>query len=161
MTARADALAERLEQGASALSRFAAGLSDADWRAPVPPDGRAVGVIVHHVASMYPAEVELAQALANGKSIDDLSWSAVAQLNARHAHDHGSTGKAEALELLGRNAASAVKAVRAFTDAQLDRALPVALYGGAPITTQFFIEDHAMRHSFHHLARIKAALKKG
>ena len=159
MSARADALAERLEQGAAALTSFAKSLSDADWRKSVQPDGRPVGVMIHHVASMYPAEVQLAQALATGKSIDDLSWAAVAQMNAKHAHDHGTTSKAEAIELLAKNAGAAAKAIREFTDAQLDRAAPVALYGGAPITTQFFIEDHAMRHSFHHLARIKAALK--
>ena len=33
----------------------------ADWRVTVPHDGRTVGVIVHHVANMYPIEIELAQ----------------------------------------------------------------------------------------------------
>jgi hypothetical protein len=36
----------------------------------------------------------------------------------------------------------------------------VSLNADAPLTTQFFIEDHALRHSFHHLARIRAALGK-
>jgi len=139
MSARADALAERLEQGASALTKFANGLSDAEWRATVAPDGRAVGVMIHHVASMYPAEVQLAQALAMGKSIDDLSWGVVAQMNAKHAHDHGTTSKVEALELLGKNSGAAARAIRELTDAQLDRAAPVSLYGGAPVTAQFFI----------------------
>ena len=33
----------------------------------MPQDGRTVGVIVHHVASVYPIEIQLAQTLAQGK----------------------------------------------------------------------------------------------
>jgi hypothetical protein len=48
--------------------------------------------------------------------------------------------------------------VRAFTDDELDRAAPFSLSFGAPVTAQFVIEDHALRHSWHHLARIRKAL---
>jgi hypothetical protein len=34
------------------------------------------------------------------------------------------------------------------------------MYGNALLTTQFFLEDHAVRHSFHHLAKIRATLKR-
>ena len=37
-------------------------------------------------------------------------------------------------------------------------AAPISLYGNAPLTCQFVLEDHAVRHSYHHLARIRAAL---
>jgi hypothetical protein len=62
------------------------------------------------------------------------------------------------LELLRRNSHAAADAVRAFTDEQLDRAAPFSLSFGAPVTAQFVIEDHALRHSWHHLARIRKAL---
>ena len=52
----------------------------------------------------------------------------------------------------------AAAAVRAFTDDELDRAAPFSLSFGAPVTAQFVIEDHALRHSWHHLARIRTAL---
>ena len=45
------------------------------------------------------------------------------------------------------------------TDEQLDLAAPVSLNADAPLTTQFFIEDHALRHSYYHTMRIKEALK--
>ena len=35
---------------------------------------------------------------------------------------------------------------------------PFSLSFGAPVTAQFVIEDHALRHSWHHLARIRTAL---
>jgi hypothetical protein len=57
---RSNALAERLEQGARALATAAAALSDADWQTCIPHDGRTIGVVVHHVATMYPLEIQLA-----------------------------------------------------------------------------------------------------
>jgi hypothetical protein len=32
------------------------------------------------------------------------------------------------------------------------------LNSDAPLTCQFMLEDHAVRHSYHHLAGIRAAL---
>ena len=54
LSTRGQALADRIEEGASGLAAFAEGLSEAEWRTPVSAtDGRTVGVIVHHVASMF------------------------------------------------------------------------------------------------------------
>ena len=50
-------------------------------------------------------------------------------------------------------------AIRALSDEQLDRATTVSLYSGAPLTCQFVLEDHAVRHSYHHLARMRRALR--
>jgi len=47
--------------GAHELAEFARSLTDAEWRMTTPGDGRPVGVIVHHVATVYPLEVHLAQ----------------------------------------------------------------------------------------------------
>ena len=80
------------------------------------------------------------------------------RVNAKHAQDQAGVTKAAALELLQRNSREAAAAVRAFTDDELDRAAPFSLSFGAPVTAQFVIEDHALRHSWHHLARIRKAL---
>ncbi len=108
--------------------------------------------------SVYPIEIDLARSVAGGKAVTDVSWEVVAELNARHAHDQAGVMKAAALELLRRNSREAAAAVRAFTDEELDRAAPFSLSFGAPVTAQFIIEDHALRHSWHHLARIRAVL---
>ena len=158
MGRRSAALAERIEQGAAALASYAEGLTDAQWRQIVPPDGRTVGVIVHHVASIYPLEIQLANTLAEGKPIVGVTWAAVAELNAGHAKENAGVTKADALALLGKNSKAAADAVRAIPDEALDRAAPVSLNGDAPLTAQFFIEDHALRHSFHHLAKIRTVL---
>jgi hypothetical protein len=57
-----------------------------------------------------------------------------------------------------RNNREAADAVRAFTDDELDRATPFSLSFGAPVTAQFVIEDYVLRHSWHHLARIRTTL---
>jgi hypothetical protein len=156
---RAEALAARIETGAAELARFAEGLSDNEWRTPV-RDGRPVGVCVHHVASVYPIEIQLAQTIASGKAITDVTWEAVADMNAKHAADFANVSKADAVDALRRSSRDAAAAVRSFTDEQLDTAAPFALSFGAPVTAQFVLEDHAVRHSWHHLARIRSALGK-
>jgi hypothetical protein len=155
---RSEALAARLEAGAAALAAFARGLSDAQWQTRVPKDGRKVGVVVHHVASVYPIELHLAQVLASGKPISDVTWDAVHAMNADHAKQNDGVTKDAALDLLAKNSATAAAGIRAFSDADLDRAAAVSLNSDAPLTCQFILEDHAVRHSYHHLARIKAAL---
>ncbi len=156
---RANALAERLEQGARSLAALASALSTEQWQVRIPKDGRPVGVVVHHVASMYPLEIQLAQSLAAGKPIAGVSWDDVHALNAGHAKEHHAVTHDAALELLERNSAAAAAAIRSLGDEELDRAAAVSLNADAPLTCQFFLEDHAVRHSYHHFARIRAALE--
>lgn len=158
MSQRTNALAERLEQGARALATFASALTDAEWPTRVPKDGRKVGVVVHHVASMYPLEIQLAQTLAGGKPVVGVTWDAVHEMNAGHAREHDAVTKEAALDLLRRNSAAAATVIRALSDGELDQAAPVSLNSDAPLTCQFFLEDHAVRHSYHHLDRIRGAL---
>lgn len=156
---RAAALADRIEQGANGLAAFAETLSEAEWLLPVSKiDGRSIGVIVHHVASVYPIEVDVAKTIASGQAITDVTWEVIANMNAKHAADQASTTKEAALELLRRNGSEAAAAVRELTDEQLDQAAPFSLSFGAPVTAQFVIEDHALRHSWHHLAKIRKAV---
>ncbi|MDH5590216.1 MAG: DinB family protein [Gemmatimonadota bacterium] len=157
MSGRAEALAKRILDGAEGLAGYAEGLDAEQWAKPVPGDGRSVGVVVHHVASAYPIEVRLAQTIASGTAIEDVGWSDIHRMNAQHAADHADVSQAEAVELLRRNASEAATLVRRFSDEELDTAAPVSLNAGAPLTAQFFIEDHALRHSFHHLAKIREA----
>ena len=158
MNKRAAQLAERIEQGASQLAAYAEGLTDAQWCTVVPPDGRMAGVIIHHVASVYPIEVHVATEVAAGRPIAGITWPAIAEMNAKHAQENCSAGREETVALLRRNSKAAADAVRAFSDEQLDSAATVSLNAEAPLTAQFLIEDHAVRHSWHHLAKIKSVL---
>ena len=156
---RAEALADRIEEGAALLAAFVEGLSEEEWRTPVSAtDRRSVGVIVHHVASVYPIEIELARTIARGEAVTEVTWEVVAGMNEQHAREQTEVTKADALEVLRRNSREAAAAVRAFTDDELDQAAPFSLSFDAPVTAQFVIEDHPLRHSWHHLARIRKGL---
>lgn len=159
MGKRSDELASRLEQGALALETLANSLTETEWQSRLPGDGRKIGVVVYHVAVVYPLEVELAQTVAKGQAVNDLTMKVIDKMNAEDAKKFDGVTKEETIKLLKENSAAAAAAIRAFTDAELDQAVPVSLYANAVLTCQFVLEDHAVRHSYHHLGRIRAALE--
>jgi DinB family protein len=156
---RASALAIRLEEGARALIAFATGLTEAQWYMRVPHDNRTVGVVVHHVASVYPLEIEVAQTVAAGKPVVGVTMDDIHAMNAKHAAEYAAVTKETAIDLLRTNSIAAANAIRAFSDAELTQAAPVSLYGDAPLTSQFVLEDHAVRHSYHHLAILRRTVR--
>ena len=88
-----------------------------------------------------------------------MTWDVIHALNAEHAKENSGVTKADVLELLaaqqdGRDGNSSSERRGAFA------AAPVSLNGDAPLTCQFLLEDHAVRHSFHHLAAIRRLLKR-
>src|SRR6187455_1726449 len=84
LSSQANALADRLEQGAQALYEFASGLTDAEWEMRVPHDGRTLGITVHHVAFVYPIEIDLALTIAKGNPVTGLTMDDIHALNAKH-----------------------------------------------------------------------------
>lgn len=159
MSIVANQLADRIQEGATTLANFARELTETQWKVIVPRDGRTIGVLVHHVASMYPIEMSVVQQAVEGSPITEVTWEVVHDINAKHAREFAGVDKTEALALLARNSLDAARAVRRLSDADLARAVPFSLSFGAPMTVQFIIEDHPLRHPWHHLARIRAALR--
>ncbi len=156
---RAATLANRIELGAAGLAKFAEELSEEEWRKPISAnDRRSIGLLVHHVASMYPLEIEAVRTIAGGNPLLEVTWEAINDINAKHAQEHEGVSKVEALALLRQNSHEAAAVVRSFSDAELDQAAPFGLSFGAPVTAQFVIEDHPLRHSWHHLSRIRKAV---
>ena len=100
----------------------------------------------------------LAQRIGDGLPIEGVTMDDVHAMNAAHAVEHAQTSPGDAVALLAVNSTAASTAIRGLTDEQLDRAAVASLYGGAPVSCQFVLEDHAVRHSYHHLARIARAL---
>jgi len=110
MSKRSEALANRLEQGAAALANFAAGLTEQEWEIRTPKDGRKIGVIVNHVASVYPVEIELAQTIARGEVVTGVTAEVINKMNAEHASANDRITKEQTLELLRQNSAAAAAA---------------------------------------------------
>src|SRR5215213_9883408 len=113
---RSQQLAERLEQGARALATLAESLSDAEWKTKLPHDGRSVGTVVHHVATVYPIEVSLAQTIAKGDPIEGVVGKDIDVMNAGHHKENPSPAKADTIALLKKNSAEAAAAIRKLSD---------------------------------------------
>ena len=159
MSTRAKVLAQRIAEGAENIAVFAESLTESQWASPIAPDGRKAGVMVHHVGSVYPLEVDVAKKLGAGESIVGLGWPDIAAMNAKHARDHAGVKPRETVDLVRKNGKAAAEEIARFTDEMLDNGGTISLYGNAPLTCQFWIEDHPLRHSWHHVAKIRAALK--
>jgi uncharacterized damage-inducible protein DinB len=157
---RSETLAARIEAGAKALASFTATLSEVEWQTPIHRDGRMIGAVVHHVASLYPLEIRLASLLAAGRPISGIPWDSVNTMKRDDAEKSDRVTQQDTLALLAENSAAAAMTIRAFTDEELNRAAPLSLNGNAPLTCQSMLEDldHTVRHSYHHLAQIRAAL---
>lgn len=160
MSTRSEILAQRLEEGVRQLADLARSLSDEQWQARVPHDNRKIGVVVHHVGTMYPIEIGLAQQMAGGQGVEGVTWEKVAEMNADHARSFDAVTKQDALDLLQKNSTAAAAAVRALTDAQLDTVVPLSLNSNGPRSCQFMLEDHAVGHAWHHLLKIRGALAR-
>ena len=102
MSKRAEALAQRMAQGHQELVAFIEGCSEAEWQTYSPDEGRSVGVLVHHVASMLPAEIDLVKVMASGQPITGITVEMVDQINAEHADENAQSSREETLELLKR-----------------------------------------------------------
>ncbi len=157
-SARAEALADRVEQGARELIAAVEAMSDENWGQDCPGEQRSVGTLVHHVGTAYLAERDLVSALAQGEDLSGLTWEMVDKGNAQHAGEHAHCTKEEALNLVRRNSASAAEVVRGLSDEQLDRTVRLRLHWEAPLTVQYVIEQHPVAHPYVHLESIRAAL---
>ena len=158
MSMRANQLADRIEKGANQLIALAEKLSQAEWQTICPSEKRTIEVLIHHVASSYPVEVNLIRALASGEAIEGVTWVMVDQMNLEHANSEAKCSKTETLALLKENSALAADTVRSLSDEQLDNAAPISLNWDTPLTTQYFIEEHPISHSYAHLASIRGII---
>jgi len=133
------------------------GLTNTDWGTRLPHDGRTIG-----------ASCITSPACTRSKS----SWAWPSRRGGHRGRHTGGRGPDQreargrfrwrleeaALDLLRRNSAAAAAAIRALSDDELNQAATVSLYGDAPLTCRFFLEDHAVRHSYRHLAGIRRAM---
>lgn len=98
-------------------------------------------------------------AAANPNYVDRDEQAPHQNLQEKYAVEHAQPERMATLTNLRHNSAAAATAIRAMTDAQLDKAALISLYGDTPLTLQFWLEDHPISHAYKHLAAIKAAIR--
>ena len=155
MSERARNLAQQLEQANHELVTTIEGLSDAQWRAATPDDGRSVGVVAHHVAASHKTVAGLVSAIAHGQAVPHITMDMIHAGNAEHAKQFAHCTKAETLALLRQNGAAAVATVRALGDAELDRSVTLPM---GPMTAAQVVERILIGHAQGHHASIRQAL---
>jgi uncharacterized damage-inducible protein DinB len=155
MSERARNLAQQLEQSNHRLITTIEGLSDAQWRAETPDDGRSVGVVAHHVATSHKTVAGLVGAIAHGQPVPPITMDMIHQGNAAHATQFANCTKAETLALLRQNGAAAVATVRALQDAELDRSVTFPL---GTMTAAQVVERILIGHAEGHHGSIRQAI---
>ena len=154
MGARAESLAKQFETKAAEMTGAITKLSDADWKKITAAEKWSVGVTAHHVAGGHEGILGIVKTIASGQSIPNFTMAMLDEMNAKHAREQAGCTKAETLALHEKGAAAAAAAVRALSDAELDRSGTV-LTGAPPMTTQQVVEGILISHITGHLGSIR------
>jgi hypothetical protein len=158
MTSSAESLAKQFDEANSELISLVERCSDQQWQASCRGEDWSVGVTAHHVAGGHEALAGMVQLLASGQPLPPLTAEMLDQMNAQHAQQYATCGRAETIELLRKNGAAAGSIVRALSDEQLGRSAAMAMAGGAPVSAHQMIENVLIGHAREHTASIRAAL---
>lgn len=129
--------------------------TDEQWRQPCVNEGRSVGVVAHHIATVHRDFTGLLTALVAGQTWSPGSSMAdVDEGNARHARDYATVGKPETLDLLRTNGTAVTELLGRLDDEQLDRI--AGIFGGHELTVARVVEWIVIGHAREHLASIRA-----
>jgi uncharacterized damage-inducible protein DinB len=157
MSARAETLAKQFEAKAAEMTAAISKLSDAEWKKVTAAEKWSVGVTAHHVAGGHEAILGIVKRIATDQPAPNFTMAMLDEANAKHAREHANCTKAETLALHEKGAATAAAALRAFSDAELDRSGTV-LTGMQPMTTQQVIEAILISHITSHLGSIRKTI---
>lgn len=157
MSARAETLAKQFESQAAEMTTTLEKLSDADWKKITAAEQWPVGVTAHHVAVSHEPIAGIVKTLAAGQSVPNFTMDMLNEMNAKHAREFANCAKGETLDLHKKGVAAAAAAVRALSDAELERSGTV-LTGMPAMTAQQVIEGILINHVKEHLASIRATV---
>lgn len=129
--------------------------TEVEWRRVCVGEERTVGVVAHHIATVEGVFAAVIRALsAGGYAVPNLSAAELERMNARHAEEFATVGKAETLELVRTNGASVADAIAVLDDAQLEQVAGV--FGGHELRVAQLVELALIAHIREHLASIHA-----
>jgi uncharacterized damage-inducible protein DinB len=155
LSERAEALARKFEQANDDAIATVDKLSDEQWQ-KTSQEGWTIAACAHHVSSSHEGIAQWIGGLANGVEIPPASLEDFKEPNAKHAAEFSGCSKAEVLDQLRTKGPAAAAAVRALSDAQLDRRT-VVLKEMPPMSVQDVIEGVLIGHVVEHIGSVKAA----
>lgn len=154
MSARAESLAKQFEAKAAEVTATLGKLTDADWKKVTTAEKWSVGVTAHHMAGAHEPISGIVKTVAAGQSLPHFTMDMLHEGNAKHAREFANCTKAETLALHQKGVAAAAAAVRALSDAELDRSGTV-LAGTPAMTAQQVVEGILINHITEHLGSIQ------
>lgn len=156
-TTRSDDLTARLETVNDEFVATIEACTDAQWRLPCVDEGRTVGVVAHHIATVQRDFAKILGILAGGGSFSPkISMEQVHESNATHARDHADVSAEETLAEFRASRAALGQRFRAIGERDLDRVAGV--FGGNELTIAQVMEWVIIGHAAAHLANIRATL---
>jgi hypothetical protein len=160
MDTRAKALAERFER-ANLDVRVAIAAATDDELALVCPDEQCTLVaLACHIGSVHEVGIDWVQSIRDGRALPAITMDDVDRINRAYVGSKANASRSEALELLERGGAVASAGLRNLRDADLNRASPFSLFGGATISIQTLIEQVVIGDPVGHLVSIRSVLKR-
>jgi hypothetical protein len=154
MGAKGEALAKQFEAKAQEATAVMEKLGEGDWKKVTAAEKWPVGVTAHHVAQGHEGIAGIVKAVAAGQSMGNFTLDMLHEMNAKHAKDFASVGKAETIDLHKKNAAAAAAVVRGLSDDQLAKSGTV-LSGMPPMTVEQVVTNILINHIDDHFGSIK------
>jgi hypothetical protein len=157
MGAKAEALAKQFEAKVQEATSVLEKLSDADWKKVTAGEKWSVGVTAHHIATAHAGIAGLLKSVASGQHKASMTMDDLHAMNAQHAKDFASVGKAETVALHKKNAADAAAVVRSLDDAALTRSAEL-LKGMPPMTAEQAVSGILIGHMNEHIGSIRKTI---
>lgn len=156
---KAENLIERMQAVNAEVIQVADRCTAEQWQLPVADeDGRAVGVVFHHIGVAYPFALDWAGKVARGETLPPFDRAKLNVFNARHASEQASTPQADTVAFLRQVTEETAVALQAFSDDQLTQTAAIPLAGGREFSGEWLMEAFAIGHAERHLAAIKSTI---
>ncbi len=159
MSQRTEELVERFTTANEELILYIESCSEAELDCVTTGEGWPVRVAAHHLAVSHEPVAGLAQLVATGQPLPELTLELFHHGNAQHAAEHATVSKQVIIDKLKSSGSHARETISELPDEALDRSAYFSLING-DISAQGIIENILIGHVIDHLGSIKAAVGK-
>ena len=157
MTARGDDYIKQLDAIFAEFGDLLEQVPETGWTAVTTNDGRQINVIFDHAVVAQENLNSVVRNLSSGSPQADLTIEMIDGGNAAHAQATADVTKSAVSAKLNAAVADYRTLIAGLSDAELDKAQPITLFGGN-IPAAGVIEYAMIGHSTGHLNDLKAAL---
>ncbi len=156
MGARAEALAQKVEQANTSLIETIKGSTPEQWGAKCADNDWSQGFAGYHAATSVGSIAGMVKMIASGEPFTPVTFAQIDEGNAAVHKEHANATQDEALELAKSNSPGAVDMVRKFSDEDLDRKVTLAV-GLPEMAVEQVVEMLMVGHTIGHTESITKA----